>query len=256
MDKGGRIIECQQNAAGHYAVRVKMPDDSEKFFPNVIEEHVKPFMGGGNPEMSSEEDEEKAELRRSKFLKAMQNGGVITEYHKNKRGNYAVHVKLPSNQVETYPNISEEHLNQFRDKIAQEKLPDPEHHHRDTFEKVMSEGGCIENIVKFESYSVHIKMPEGNIEQFGNISKEHLEKYRDRVDLHPELVHDRTIDHQHHKGDTFEACMQRPGVTIIDCRLHPFYSLHVKTPDNRVEYYTHVSEKRLEKYQHPEPLSK
>jgi hypothetical protein len=246
-----------------------MPDGSEKFFPNVIEEHVKPFLDGDNPplarqsgevaqqrqEMSSEdenESSEKTESRRTKFMKAMHDGGVIIEYHENKRGNYTVRVKLPSGDTEVFPNISEEHFSQFKTKIAQEKPPKQEHPHN-TFEKVMNEGGCIEEVVKFESYSVHVKMPQGNIENFGNISKEHLERYKDRIDLHPELVSDRNIDHQHRKGDTFEACMQQPGATIIDYHAHPFYSLHVKTPDNKMEYYSHVSEKRLEKYQHLKP---
>ncbi|CAG8475044.1 11113_t:CDS:2 [Acaulospora colombiana] len=250
-----------------------MPDESEKFFPNVIEEHVKPFMEGDNlqklknthqsqgekeknREMSSESEEEtseKAELKRKNFLQAMHNGGIITDYHKNKRGNYTVHVKLPSNEVGTFANISGEHFNKFKTQVAKE-IPGTElHHHREKFEKVMSEGGHIEDVVKFESYSVHVKMPEGNVEQFGNISKEYIDKYKDRIDLHPEIEYDKAIDHQHRKGDTFGACMERPGATIIGYHAHPFYSLHVKTSDNRMEYYSHISEKILEKYKRPEP---
>ncbi|CAG8745730.1 3698_t:CDS:1, partial [Acaulospora morrowiae] len=105
MAKGGRIVKCQPNAyaTNHYAVRVRMPNDFEKFFPNVIEEHVKPFLDGDNlpsaqsgnaakqdQELSSEGENESSEKSglRTNFLNAMHNGGVIIEYHKNKRGNY------------------------------------------------------------------------------------------------------------------------------------------------------------------------
>ncbi|CAG8659531.1 9782_t:CDS:2, partial [Scutellospora calospora] len=188
-------------------------------------------------ETSDEELPEVTELKKSKFLRVMQNGGVITEYHKNKRGNYTVHVRLPSNDVETYSNISQEYFDKFKTDEAKE-IPSPqlkkERFRNDSFEKVMKKGGRIEDCIKFQSFSVFVLMPEGNIEQFGNVSQELVEKYKDRTNLQPELARDKTADHTHRKGDKFLTCMNQPQSTIIDIRPHPFYSVHIRTPDNTV----------------------
>ncbi|RIB08191.1 hypothetical protein C2G38_369939 [Gigaspora rosea] len=259
VSQGGYIVSIQPNS---YKIRVKMPDGTEKDIPNVnfpietkyIPKYASESIKETTSETSEEELPEAVEWKKSKFLRSMQNGGVITEYHKNKRGNYTVHVKLPLNQIEVYSNISPEYFNQFKTDEAKEKLPklNREIHRNDSFEKIMKKGGRIEDCIKFQSNSVFVLMPEGNIEQFGNISQELIDKYKDRIHLRPELARDKTMDHTHRKGDKFLTCMDQPQTTIIDIRPHPFYSVHVKTPDNTVRYFTHISEYLLKQYYNPD----
>ncbi|CAG8469167.1 13222_t:CDS:1, partial [Cetraspora pellucida] len=95
IDQGGQIMSIQPSS---YTVRVRMPDGAEKDILNVnfpIDSKyvtqgtsVGPSVEETTSEISEEELPEVVELKKSKFLRAMQNGGVITEYHKNKRGNY------------------------------------------------------------------------------------------------------------------------------------------------------------------------
>ncbi|CAG8752083.1 18775_t:CDS:2, partial [Dentiscutata erythropus] len=238
ISQGGHIVSIQPNS---YTVRVRMPDGAEKDIPNISfpieaknvpQEKALELFQETTSDTSEEELSEAVEWKKSKFLRCMQNGGVITEYHKNKRGNYT----LPSNQIEVYSNISQEYFDQFKTDEAKEKFPEFQHerHRNDSFGEVMKKGGRIDDCVKFQSSSVFVLMPEGNIEQFGNISQELIDRYKDRINLQPELARDKTADHTHRKGDRFLTCMNQPQTTIIDIRPHPFYSVHIRTPENTV----------------------
>ncbi|CAG8450775.1 12528_t:CDS:10 [Racocetra fulgida] len=202
IDQGGQILSIRPSS---YTVRIRMPSGDEKDIPNGSS------MGEATLEISEEDLPEVVELKKSKFLRAMQNGGVITEYHKNKRGNYT----LPSNQIEIYSNISQEYFDQFKTDESIEKPPPStstrEHHHNDSFEDVMKKGGRIEDCIKFQSNSVFVLMPGGNIEQFGNISQELLDKYKERIKLRPELARDKNADHTHRKTEPLLTDARTPN---------------------------------------------
>nr|CAG8439055.1 15891_t:CDS:2 [Entrophospora candida]CAG8531596.1 2842_t:CDS:2 [Entrophospora candida] len=278
----GKIVGCDPSdfAKDHYHIRIEMPDGTIKLFPNLDQRYLQKFLpiknlihGFGGDEKNlqkeseqrhhetpyieelsdeNEEQTENTEAKKSKFTRLMENNGVIIDYHKTKRGTYAVHVRTPSNQIARFSNISVQNFEKYKTDEAKEITPDKlnlrEHHPGDTFEKVMKEGGHITDIHKFETYSVYIKKSEGYIVQFGNISKEALDEHCDHIKLQPELAQDKSLDHSHRKGDTFDVCVQDPNSIIIDIIPHPFYSVHVKSKDGKLEYYSHISEKLLNKY--------
>ncbi|GBC07654.1 hypothetical protein RclHR1_00760024 [Rhizophagus clarus] len=243
VSKGGKIIEVEQNATSNYKVRIKMPDRSEKFFPNITQRSLQPFIkktqqlrqnkAVTNISEVSTSEEETSEIRALKFLQAMYDDGVISEYHKNQQGNYVVRMRMPPEYL--CESMADEIINSG-----------------DSFEQSMSDGGNITNFKKLESYSVCVKMPEGNIEQFENISQERLNKYKDRINSQPMDVHDSTVIYKNCKRNTFDAYMQQPGATIVEVRPYTFYSVHVKTLDDRIEYYPHISKEQFQLYQKEE----
>jgi hypothetical protein len=252
MEHGGEITDYIRNAQGRYEVHVRLPDQSTKFFPNVSRSHLEAYLQHLNAKQHGDQTEQvveqelgKHEEHVSKFDELIESGGQIVDSYINARNLYTVQVKTPEGDTRVFPNISKDHLERYTsiDKHAHRRRLSG-----DTFERVMNSGGEITDIQKFSSNSVYIKMPGGNVEQFGNVSQDRLNKYKDRINLNRGVAHDRSVEHRHHKGDTFEACMEQPGATIVDVAEHPFYSVHVKTSDGITETYSHVSGRVLNKY--------
>ncbi|RUO97201.1 hypothetical protein BC936DRAFT_140818 [Jimgerdemannia flammicorona] len=192
------------------------------------------------------------------FEKLMEEGAVITDYHVNKTEHFTVHTRNPDGTTDVFSNITAKHFEQHKTNEVIERPPEQvslrPHHAGDTFEKVMEAGGRVLEKNEFVGYSVTILMPpaEGEIEQrlefFGNVSEEVLNKHKDHIDLTRSVPNKDTISHAHHKGYTFETCMKMGGI-IIRHDPHPFYSVRVKSVDGKIEFYSHVSKDRLQKYE-------
>jgi hypothetical protein len=95
ISKGGEIIEVESNATSNYKVRIKMPDGSEKFFPNITQRSLQPFIKAQQQRQNEESITNISEVRTSeeeiralKFLQSMYDDGVVSEYYKNQQGNY------------------------------------------------------------------------------------------------------------------------------------------------------------------------
>jgi len=277
MSQPGSVIVAYhpRSSDQNYSVKVGLPSGTTKFYPNVkvekLKEYVRDFReeglldgseGSERPETPQKEDksqqEEKPRQRGhhysgKSFMDYMNEGGKITEYHQTKIGYYSVHVVHPSGIEDTFSNISPEHFQQFYSKEAEMRYPEEwsirPHRVGDTFEKVMSEGGQIMDKKEFPSNSVHIQMPAsegGGFEFFSNISPERLEKYSDRINLSQNLAKD-SGEYHHQKGNRFETCMEKGGI-IVGVDTHPFYSVHVRTSDGNLEFYSHVGQRTLDKF--------
>ncbi|RUS32835.1 hypothetical protein BC938DRAFT_474110 [Jimgerdemannia flammicorona] len=179
------------------------------------------------------------------FEKLMEEGAVITDYHVNKTEHFTVHTRNPDGTTDVFSNITAKHFEQHKTNEVIERPPEQvslrPHHAGDTFEKVMEAGGRVLEKNEFVGYSVTILMPpaEGEIEQrlefFGNggvmygVSGVCVSvgcMHKDHIDLT-------------RSGYTFETCMKMGGI-IIRHDPHPFYS---------IEFYSHVSKDRLQKYE-------
>jgi hypothetical protein len=268
----------------NYSVKIGVPGNGTKFFPNVKADRLKQLLGGNfHPEGFSSEGHESMELDNPEpqqqelqkqeqepehhgktrgrpysgksFLEFMNEGGKITEYHPTKIGYYSVHVVHPSGIEDTFSNISPEHFEKYKNNGSVNKYPEEWsiHPHRvgDTFEKVMQAGGQILDKKEFPSSSVRILMPAdkgGGMEFFSNISPERLEKYKSQIDLSKKPASKEEASYHHRKGNIFEKCMEQGG-TIVSIEEYPFYSVHVRAADGNLEFFSHVGAANIERFE-------
>ncbi|OZJ04101.1 hypothetical protein BZG36_02855 [Bifiguratus adelaidae] len=180
----------------------------------------------------------------------MNRGGKITDYHETSSGHYSVHTELPDGTRDVFSNITKEKFDKYKTEESRHQPPEKillrQHHVGDTFGKVMEEGGQILDRQEFRNFNIRVLVfEEGqqHLESF-NISEELLGQYASQVDLEKSLPED--LIRQHVKGNNFGKCMELGG-TIVSKTPHPFYAVHVKAKDGKIEYYSHVSQEAIDK---------